>query len=281
MANARAITKALGGSWQGRFGLARCTSHDDGTPSLKISDDPRKRDGIDVHCFAGCAWQTVKADLRRQGLLEDQEHRHFSPTRDGEKFPNPQSTAHLNDDDADRIKLALKIWKASVALIDTPGWRYFTERRELHIGLLDNLHHCLRWHGGEFAVIGLMTAPATNKPTGVHRTYLNKDATKRERKMLGKQGVIRLSPDEEVNTGLGICEGIEDGLGILLGAWAPIWVATSAGAIQNFPVLGGIEVLTIFQDNDTTGKNAALACRDRWVMADREVRLSRVKDAFS
>jgi hypothetical protein len=36
-------------------------------------------------------------------------------------------------------------------------------------------------------IVALMTDPITNEPTGVHRTYLNRDATKRERKMLGRQ----------------------------------------------------------------------------------------------
>jgi hypothetical protein len=282
--NARAITKALGGRWQGRFGLARCPTHADRTPSLKVCDDLRKLDGIDVHCFAGCSWQDIKAELHRQGLIEDgRGHRH-GHRRDGVNL-NKVNHVHVevfDHDDLvlDRVELALSIWQASVSLADTLGWRYFTERRELRIGLLDDLSHCLRWHERIGAVIALMTDPVTNQQTGVHRTFLNPDATKRERKMLGRQGVIRLSPDVDVLEGLGICEGIEDGLSILLSGWAPVWVATSATAIQNFPVLSGIETLTIFYDNDTTGRTAALACKDRWVMADREVRLSRVKDAF-
>ncbi len=84
-----------------------------------------------------------------------------------------------------------------------------------------------------------MTDPLTGEPTGVHRTFHPKDATKIERKMLGRQGVIRLSPDEEVTLGLGITEGIEDGLAVLLSGWAPVWASSSAGAIERFPVLGG------------------------------------------
>jgi hypothetical protein len=236
-----------------------------------VGDDPRKFDGIDLHCFGGCSWQDIKAELNRQGLL------------DGRGQHDGVAPRHLVDresnDVGERIECALKIWEASVPLADTLSWRYFTERRELHIGLLDDLDYCLRWHDGERAVIALMTDPVTNEPTGIHRTFLNSDATKRERKMLGKQGAIRLSPDEEVTQGLGICEGIEDGLSILLSGWAPIWAATSAGAIQNFPVPSGIEVLTIFHDNDTTGMSAAIACADRWVSAGREARLSHVRDA--
>ena len=58
--DARAITKALGGRWQAHYGVCRCPVHADREPSLKVRDDSRKSDGIDVHCFAGCEWQDVK-----------------------------------------------------------------------------------------------------------------------------------------------------------------------------------------------------------------------------
>ena len=54
MTPARHITAALRGRWHGAYGMAKCPTHPDGqTPALKISDDPRKSDGIDVHCFGG------------------------------------------------------------------------------------------------------------------------------------------------------------------------------------------------------------------------------------
>jgi hypothetical protein len=108
-------------------------------------------------------------------------------------------------------------------------------------------------------------------PCGIHRTFLNADGSKRERKMLGRQGVVRLTPDEDVTHGLGICEGVEDGLAVLAD-WAPVWAATSAGAIERFPVLPGIEFLTIFADNDGPGLRAAQACAERW--RGQEVRIA-------
>jgi hypothetical protein len=40
------------------------------------------------------------------------------------------------------------------------------------------------------------------------------------RKMVGR--VIRLSPDEDVELGLGICEGIENGLTFMGVGWRPV-----------------------------------------------------------
>jgi hypothetical protein len=184
-----------------------------------------------------------------------------------------------SDDATQRIEIAMRLWGAAVPLPDTLAWKYFIERRELHIGLLDDdLRHALRWHAGINAIVALMTDPLTNESTGVHRTFVNPDGTKRERKMLGRQGVIRLSADDDVTDGLGVVEGLEDGLSVLLSGWAPVWCATSAGAIERFPVLPGIEALTIFADTDAPGMKAARACVERWTLAGREARLSHPKE---
>ena len=154
-----------------------------------------------------------------------------------------------------RVKAGLRIWEEAEPLRSpassrrnnfTLGWRYLTERRGLHIGLLGDLSHALRWHEGIGAVVALMTDPLTGKPTGIHRTFLAKDATKIERKMLGRQGAIRLSPDESVLEGLGICEGLETSLRTMLDGWEPVWCVANAGGIERFPVLSGVESLTIF-----------------------------------
>jgi putative DNA primase/helicase len=170
-----------------------------------------------------------------------------------------------------RVESALRLWVAARPLRDTLGARYFTERRRLHIGTLDDLSHALRWHPGINAVVALMTDAISGTATGIHRTFIDKSAAKIRRKMLGRSGVIRLSPDTEVNQGLGICEGLEDGLAILLAGWRPVWVATSAGAIRRFPILFGVESLTIFSDDGKVGTEAAQECAARWREAGVEV----------
>jgi putative DNA primase/helicase len=269
--DARIITKALGGRWCGTYGIARCPAHDDREPSLSIRNGEQE---LIVNCFAGCSWQDVKAKLRRQGLLDVEDRRRD----DLDHRPERQQPAADDDDEKQRIKRAGRIWRQSVSLKNTLGLRYFTERRGLHIGALDDLSHALRWHQDLNAVVALMTDAVTGEPTGVHRTFLNNDGTKRERKMLGKQGVIRLSQDSEVTLGLGISEGVEDGLRILLSGWRPVWAATSAGGIERFPVLSGIECLTIFADDGKPGMDAAKACVDRWKERGIEAQISYPKE---
>ncbi len=172
-----------------------------------------------------------------------------------------------------RIEFALRIWNDSRSIFGTLAERYLCAHRKLPLSNI-RLDHCLRWHSDTSALIGLMTDPTTAKPCGIHRTFLNKDGSKQERKMLGRQGVIRLCADASVTTGLGITEGVEDGLAILLAGWSPIWTATSAGAIAAFPIIPAIESLTIFPDADDAGRKAAETCRTRWERQGREVRIA-------
>jgi hypothetical protein len=250
MTDARGIVKQLGGRWAGSYGLVRCPAHDDRKPSLKIKDDPNKKDHIDLHCFSGCDWRTVKDELAKLGLIESVVSSHRSAHSGATTKPKPSKPERSA---ADRTRIAVRIWEQSVRLKGTLGWKYFTERRQLHIGLLPDLKHALRWYERDCAVIALMTDPVANQPVGVHRTFLNPDGTKRERKMLGSMGIIRLSPDEDVTHGLGLCEGVEDGLSLLLSGWRPIWAASCARAIETFPVLSGITALSIFSDYDEAG----------------------------
>jgi hypothetical protein len=91
--------------------------------------------------------------------------------------------------------------------------------------------------------------------------------------------VIRLWPDEAVDLGLVLGEGIETTLaaatriehnGTLL---QPAWAAGSAGNMGNFPALPGIEALTLLVDADESGagQRAANKCSARWTAAGKEV----------
>lgn len=130
------------------------------------------------------------------------------------------------------------------------------------------------------AMVAVMRDIVTNEPTGIHRTALKPDGSGKAempdgtspKKMMGraKSAVVKLSADDTVTDGLGICEGIEDALTIIGAGWRPVWAALSAGGIADFPVLPGIECLTIFGDADPTGLAAAQECQARWRAAGRE-----------
>lgn len=97
--------------------------------------------------------------------------------------------------------------------------------------------------------------------------------------MMGKAGVVRLSDEGYDNGRLGIAEGIETALSVIQrGGWSPVWAACAAGGIERFPVLLGVECLTIFADHDIAGLNAARDCSRRWRLGGREVRIVAPRD---
>lgn len=123
-------------------------------------------------------------------------------------------------------------------------------------------------------ILALVRNVLTNRPQAVHRTALTRDARKLDRKMLGPKtgGAIKLWPDEQVDLGLVVGEGIETVLaaathiehrGTLL---RPAWALLDAGNIAVFPVLAGIKSITLLVDNDQsgTGQRDARICGERW-----------------
>ncbi len=132
------------------------------------------------------------------------------------------------------------------------------------------------------AMVARITDAITGKPLSLHFTFLMPDGSSKapvdRQKVLLKRhrkvgGVIRLIDDAEVSLGLGIAEGIETSLAVMSTGWRPICAAVDAGNIASFPVLPGIECLTVFADHDKAGLAAARRCVDRWREAGREARV--------
>ncbi|MEK1886243.1 MAG: toprim domain-containing protein [Phyllobacterium sp.] len=110
-------------------------------------------------------------------------------------------------------------------------------------------------------------------PMALHRTRLRADGSghlgkKMSGSPLGK--VIKLTPDELVTEGLFLTEGVETGLEAWKRGLRPIWATSTAGALRTFPVLPGIEHLSICADHDQAGLLAAQECGERWSGAGKE-----------
>ena len=179
---------------------------------------------------------------------------------------------------------ALAIWRASQLPNGGPVERYLAGRG---LALPAEPERVLRFHlacpmGNERlpAMVALIRNALTGEPQGVHRTFLTADGERARRSdgaklpkmMLGAavSGAVMLSPDHLVEAGLAISEGIETGLAALARApWLPMWAALSAGGIAGFPLLPGIEHLTIYADADGPGLDAAKACARRWAECGR------------
>jgi hypothetical protein len=132
-----------------------------------------------------------------------------------------------------------------------------------------------RWFG---AIIGIMTDPVTAEPTGaISRTYITADLRKVcGAKTLGKpRGIIRLDEDASVTYALNLAEGIETALTAIARGFRPCWSIGDKAMMAAFPVLAGIESLTLFADNDPDGGGlrAAQEAQTRWLTAGREARV--------
>jgi hypothetical protein len=179
------------------------------------------------------------------------------------------------------------LWQACIDPAGTPVELYLSRR-----GVLEPAKaafgHAIRFHpkfpfGGNHVpcMVALITNMHTAQPQALHRTALDPDGQKiavdgKDRMALGptKDGCVRLTPDEDVTTCLGVGEGIETTLSMqTLPEFdaCPVWACLNANGIANFPVLSGIEVLWIAVDNDAAGLTAANTCAGHWADAGREV----------
>ena len=141
-----------------------------------------------------------------------------------------------------------------------------------------------QWLG---AIIAILTDPITGERTGgITRTFIHRGRKVCRAMSLGgveQLGIIRLSPDDEVGAGLHISEGIETAMSGMSDPrmnFCPMWAAGSTTQMAKFPVLNGIECLTILADNDENeaSVNAASAPYWRWKDAGREVRIRQPKE---
>lgn len=183
---------------------------------------------------------------------------------------------------SDNTEIARQLWIEAIPARGTLVERYLASRRlTLPVAAPIRFHAaCPRSAERLPAMVALMSFPTTGEPCGVHRTYLSADggskADGQAKMMLGRAGVVRLVPDADVVLGLGLAEGIETSLAVMQGfGWYPVWAATSAGAIATFPIVPGLEAITIFADADDggVGLQAATACSKRWTDAGLDARI--------
>jgi putative DNA primase/helicase len=195
-------------------------------------------------------------------------------------------------DAAERFMRALLIWSKATPIENTLAERYLRVHRKLDIpdGVSGRV---LRFHPE--CPFGAATHPclvaqvrniATDEMQAIVRTALNPDGSalkvdgKTARKALGSIGGGAIKVSDDIATGLTIGEGLETVLaGMAPPLWfRPAWALIDSANIARFPVLAGIESLTILVDNDRpdrhgrrAGQAATIECTQRWETARREV----------
>ncbi len=214
--NAQGITRALRGTWHGRYGTARCPAHDDRLPSLSLANGHDGR--LLLTCYAGCSFREIIQALIRIGLLGKQAF--FDKAYDQTLSFSKQFCADLKraKQKAERAKA---IWQQSQPIKNTLAETYLRMR-----GITCDLPPDLRFHDkcSHPSGVTLPALVALVKGAGsfaIHRTFLQANGCKTDQKpakaMLGSVmgGAVHLSQANPKH--LVICEGIETGLALLSG----------------------------------------------------------------
>ena len=294
IASARGGKNAGGGNWLMRCPVpAHGKGRGDRSPSLTIADATDGR--LLVSCKAGCDPIEVlrcldpfaRSPALRHAPAASQRHTRTAPAQAA--------------DDADEVKIerAIKIWQKALDPRGTLVEAYLREHRhglelpdEVAVEVI-RLHRRCPWKNSENgqvefrpAMVAAMRSITTNEITAIHRTLLNADGSpalngegKKMRRMLGVTAgaAIKLDADEDVTQGLILGEGVETVLAARQLGLRPAWAMGSAGAIATFPVLPGIEGLTLLEERENDGtpdkanERAVQCCGERWHEAEREV----------
>jgi hypothetical protein len=279
----RALAQALGGEARGNRVQAPGPGHSKQDRSLSILIDPYAPDGFLVESFAGDDWRECKEHVRRRLGLPTCPQANCRQGTDRAAVRPP--LRHEKQSDADRMRCALSLWSATQPPKGSLVESYLAARG---LSLPDEVIRAdaLRFHpacpfGADRypAMIALMCDIRTNEPKAIHRTALKPDGSGKleipgasSKRMLGPAAgsAVKLIEDAEVTLGLGIAEGIENALTAICAGWSPVWATAGKGLLKNFPVLAGIEALTVFADPEPGGVQAAHQCARRWHEAGRE-----------
>ena len=179
------------------------------------------------------------------------------------------------EDEQQRTARALKLWDERQPFTGSPAETYLRVTRSIGDWLeafdLDEslgFHPDCPFEGQRLpCMVALVRNIHTDEPQAIHRTALKlgprPERIDRRSYAPVKGGAIKLSLDGDVTTGLLIGEGIETVLASSLKLqFRPVWSVISKSGIADFPVLGGLESITIAvdRDKDGAGQQAADAC---------------------
>lgn len=212
---------------------------------------------------------------------------------------SPRATVKsISPDRETATAYALNLFGEGRPIADTPAARFLDWRGTLE-SAFEAGDEVLRFHpNAPFGkgtrcprMLALLRDIITDEPRAVLRTALDHDLMeaicqtsfasfkeaggKIARMTLGpKTGTaIKLCAHEAVSEGLAVGEGLETVLAAMRLGQRPAWALGGTSELKSFPVLSGIEALTILVDNDANraGQNAAVQCSARWLEAGREV----------
>lgn len=287
------LARALGGKVAGGQVLAPGPQHSSRDRSLSVRLSATAPDGFVVYSHAGDDIAACRDHVcERVGI----HRRPRRPRRGAESRPIPpvdSNSAAARRAAFVREQIAT-IVRELVPVRGTPGEQYLREVRRIDCDLIADVLErpsAIGWDPSLLfredghpngrclgCIVAVMTDPTAARPTGgISRTYIQDGRKVAKAKSLGPAGVIRLSEDADALGGLYLAEGLETSLAAMSIGLRPIWSCGSTSIMRTFPVLAGVEALTIIADHDANGagEHAAKACADRLRASGREVHIFR------
>lgn len=279
MMSLKSAAAALSGNISGSFTVScpgpRHSRHD---RSLSVIFDTSAPDGFLVHSHANDDFRECRDYVKTCLGISDEWTPDHRDTQTRVIVRPVQQT--LSSEQADRERYAVEIWNQSVDPRGTIVETYLRNRGlsldSTVCGKVVRFHPSLKFEDTTVSgMVCLYTDIITNKPCGIHRTFLDANGKKFGRKMLGraKGAAIKIDPYWPDVGGLHIGEGVESVLAGRMMDFKPAWALGSAGAIADFPVIKSAQALTVFRETDDSGANerAFWACAKSWISAGKEV----------
>ncbi|MCJ2039554.1 toprim domain-containing protein [Methylobacterium sp. J-059] len=277
------IARALRGQVHGSQVLAPGPNHSAKDRSLSVRLSDGSADGFVVHSHAGDDWRTCRDHVADAlGLSADRwrQTREPDPAEiERRRVARERAEAVERAAVLRRQRQARAIWDAGRNPKNTVVEAYLRSRcldlpSEV-AGDVIRFHPACAW-GQETApaMVAALRCVQTGDIVGVHRTALTPDGTKLGRKMLGTAlgAAVMLDGEDTVTTGLTIGEGIESCLAARQIGLRPVWALGSTAGIAAFPLLPGIDALSLLGERDAGASDQA--CREvgtRWHRAGRAV----------
>ena len=279
IASLREIAHALGGNVSNGQVIAPGPGHSRRDRSLIVKLSATSSLGFVLHSHAGDPFDVCQRYVAEKLGLDPHGWKNAS-LRAREAHAPTAKRPGQDDERSAKIAAAVALWHTSADPRGTLVAKYL-HSRGLELGP-DIAGDVLRWSETLGCMVTLFRSIETNRPQAISRTFLDCDAHKIERKFLGPVGgcAIKLDADDALLGGLHIAEGAETGLAARQLGLRPTWALGSKGAIGAFPVLSGIESLTILAEPDA--ERETQQCARRWHEAGGEVLITRTvggKDA--
>ena len=209
-------------------------------------------------CDRGARDRALSATTDERGTVSFCHRCGYTHAENFERRPNIVPVRTTSAVPLDWSNRAESIWRRTLPLRGSVGQTYL-ERRGCMLPPRDShLRFLAPTNKYPPSLCAAVSDVRTAKPISLHFTRLATDGhgkagTEQDKLLLAghrkKGGCIRLWPDEAVTYGLAIGEGIETCLAAAH-LFTPVWACVDAGNLAAFPVLAGIDCLTIYADHD-------------------------------